>query len=370
MTTPQCRKIYTCTPVAFHADDWFFIRDTGLISATLRSLGVDSKTIMPLPWYDGDKQEHVIRTMPANLRSVQWWKEQEVDAVILYSWGDPRYTLVARAIRKAGIKLTIHLDFNGHEFTPITKFPRRLRAYVINKLRALHLSYAHTITAPPTADALLRNNPYYGPRIADKLHPFVTPVAPHFRYDGSTKAPIVLCIGNWTLSVKRPDFMRQTVTELTARHPEVQVHIYGKTDAACTDWHSALPTSQKERIHLTGFVDNSNLPSIYNQASICLCTSESEGTHISSAEALCCGCSIVTTSRPKQLPMVHWYTTQNSGRIAAEDTPQALATAIIDELLAWQHGERNPHTIAETWQPLFLADLALTKLFNMTSPHA
>jgi glycosyltransferase involved in cell wall biosynthesis len=351
--------------VAFHADDWFFIRDTGLISSTLRSLGVDSKTIMPLPWYDGDKQEHVIRTRPTNLRSVQWWKEQEVDAVILYSWGDPRYTLVARAIRKAGIKLIIHLDFNGHDFTPITKFPRALRAYVINKLRALHLSYAHTITTTPTADNFLRNNSYYGPSIADKLHPFVTPVAPYFRYNGEKKEPTVLCIGNWTLPVKRPEFMRNTIAHLLAQHPTVKVEIYGKTDEAINTWHASLPPEQQQRVHLAGFADNASLPDIYNRSQICLCASESEGTHISSAEALCCGCSIVTTNRPERLPMVHWYTTKSSGSIAEQDSPASVASAVIHELAAWQQGERNPGSIASTWQPFFRADIALSNLFHL-----
>lgn len=365
MNAATCKKIYTCTPVAFHADDWFFIRDTGLISSTLRSLGVESKTIMPLPWYDGDQQEHIVRTAPTNLRSTRWWTAQELDAVVLYSWGDPRYTLVARAIRKAGIRLIIHLDFNGQDFTPITKFPRALRSYVINKLRALHLSYAHTITTTPTADNFLRNNSYYGPAIADKLHPFVTPVAPHFRYNGEKKEPTVLCIGNWTLPVKRPDFMRSTISQLLELHPTVQVEIYGKTDEQSRAWHTALPREQQQRVHLAGFADNATLPEIYNRAQICLCTSESEGTHISSAEALCCGCSIVTTNRPERLPMVHWYTTKDSGCISEHDTPSSLASAITQELNAWQHGQRNPQHISATWQPLFLSDIALSNLFHL-----
>ena len=335
MNAATCKKIYTCTPVAFHADDWFFIRDTGLISSTLRSLGVESKTIMPLPWYDGDKQEHIVRTAPTNLRSTRWWKAQELDAVVLYSWGDPRYTLVARAIRKAGIRLIIHLD------------------------------YAHTITTTPTADNFLRNNSYYGPAIADKLHPFVTPVAPHFRYNGEKKEPTVLCIGNWTLPVKRPDFMRSTISQLLEQHPTVQVEIYGKTDEHSHAWHTALPLEHRQRVRLAGFADNATLPEIYNRAQICLCTSESEGTHISSAEALCCGCSIVTTNRPERLPMVHWYTSKDSGCISEHDTPSSLASAITQELNAWQHGQRNPQHISATWQPLFLSDIALSNLFHL-----
>jgi len=46
------------------------------------------------------------------LRSITWWKEQEFDQVILYSWGATRFTPIARAIKKAGIHLIVHLDMN------------------------------------------------------------------------------------------------------------------------------------------------------------------------------------------------------------------------------------------------------------------
>ena len=104
------KKIYCCTTRSFPANEHFFIRDTGLISSTIREVfHLESKCIMPLPYHDSDMPEHVIRTEYKNLTSVTWWKSLGIDALVLYSWGAPRYLPVARAVHKAGIRLIIHI---------------------------------------------------------------------------------------------------------------------------------------------------------------------------------------------------------------------------------------------------------------------
>ena len=86
------RKIYCCTPVAFIADEsTFFIRDTGLVSRSMRNDGAESKVIMPLPYYEEDLRDEILRTEYKNLESAAWWRSLQLDAVILYSWAYPRY---------------------------------------------------------------------------------------------------------------------------------------------------------------------------------------------------------------------------------------------------------------------------------------
>lgn len=357
------RAIYTCTPVAFHANGSFFCRDTGLISRTLRDRGVQSKTVMPLPWHDDDQPEHIIRTTPAHLRNPRWWRSLGIDALMLYSWGDPRYTAIARAVHKAGIPLIIQLDFNG-AFLPTEKFPRTLRQWLIDTLRALHLRYADVLSTSPRGKEYLRHARRYGPAFADKCHPLITPVAPCFRYNGGSKEARVICVGNWQEEVKRPGFLMETLQHLLALHPHVGIDICGPAPASMESWHAQLLPASRERVILHGTVTHANLASLYNAAQISLCTSASEGTHNASGEALCCGCSIVTTNRPERLPMVHWYTTRQSGLIAGSDTPQAVAKALADELAHWQAGQRDPAAIAAAWAPLFRVDLALGPLFR------
>ena len=52
--SPHGKHIFICTPVAFHGNDFFFIRDTVLICMNLCRLRVESKAIMPLPFHEDD----------------------------------------------------------------------------------------------------------------------------------------------------------------------------------------------------------------------------------------------------------------------------------------------------------------------------
>lgn len=356
------RKVYTCTPVSFPANAHFFTRDTGLVSRTLRDLGYESSTIMPLPWHADDEKEHIIRVAPAMLRSTKWWRSLGIDAVVLYSWGDPRYTLIARAIHQAGIKLILQLDFNGH-FLKAEKFPRILRGYVVNVLRSRHLSYADAIAASPIAKVYLRGHRMYGSAIADKCHTMPTAVDNRFTYSGVVKERRIICVGNWEDPIKRPAFMRETMQILLEEDANLQVDLCGPFSAACESWWLALPPTQRERLHLLGAVSHAELPALYNRAQVSVCTSESEGTHGVSAEALCCGCSIVTPNR-ERLRMVHWYTTRDSGTIADDDTPAALASAIRAELDAWSCHKRDPHSITQSWQQVFHTATTLPRILQ------
>ena len=362
---PKYKKIYCCTPVAFHANDGFWIRDTGLISTTLRKMGIESKCIMPLPFYDDDQKEGLIRTEYKNLKSAAWWKSLGLDALILYSWGAPRYLPIARAIHKAGIKLMLHLDMSDrlHNWMDGT-LRGLLKDLRINILRRMHLNYADCITGSEQLINALRNSIFYGKKIADKCTNLPSPVNPNFTLSSHPKDYKVTCIGRWTEDdlVKRPDFCIQTAQELVKIDPDIIVEIYGRTGKAIEHLYENTDTG-KERIFLKGLTSNKDLPQICRSSMVNYCTSRSEGTHVASSEALCCGCSVVTTPR-KELSTIHWYTSKNSGAIAEQDTPQSLAQAIANELIAWKKGERSAKEIANAWQPIFHIDKVFNKIFK------
>lgn len=364
---PAYKKIYTCTPVAFHANDGFHIRDTGLIASTLRSMGVESRCIMPLPYYEDDQREYLIRTEYSNLESADWWRSLGIDALVLYSWGAPRYTAIARAVHHAGILLLVHLDMtaNLHGVRNGT-FYGFIKDIAVNILRCRHLAYADYISASSPLIASLQNSIFYGRKIARKARAFPTPVAKHFRYTSTTKQYRVVCVGRWSDSpedaVKRPEFCIRTALELVKLDSEVVVEIHGRIGASVLAIYDAAETG-KERVQLKGTTANHELPSVYQKAMVSYCSSLSEGTHIASAEALCCGCSVAVPPRAT-LSTVQWYTTKQSGAVAEQDTPESLAKAIKAELCAWKRGERDAVQIANAWQNVFHADKALTRIFN------
>lgn len=377
------RAIYTCTPVAFHANRGFHIRDTGLIARHLRLLGFESKCIMPLPYYDDDtERDNLIRVEMEKLRDPEWWRSLGIDGVVLYSWAAPRYGAIARAIRRAGLWLSIHLDTSGNFWGDawetaglFKKLELCWRMPVTDFLRARHLRCADVITTSPPVQEILRHHYLYGAAIADKVQIMPCPVARECAYDGTPKEPLILFIGRWDdPEPKRPEYMMAALDELfgplAAELPAgTKVDICGTLTPELRAWHAALPESARTAITLVGYVDNALLPTYYNRASVLACPSRHESTHIVSAEALCCGASVVVSPRSRELPVVCWYTTRESGRIAKQDTPRSFAEAIRDELLVWQKGQRNPRHIASSWQPVFHADLAMARILHLPAPR-
>ena len=105
-------RFFTCTPVAFGGGADFFARDSGLLCRGFQSLGVESRAVMPgerRPEDDAD----LIRTEYGNLESAEWWRSHNLDGVVLYAWGRPKFRKVAAAIHNAGIFLVLNQDSGG-----------------------------------------------------------------------------------------------------------------------------------------------------------------------------------------------------------------------------------------------------------------
>ena len=64
-------RVSTCTPVDFAGDESFFSRVSGMFCRRLRSIGVDSRAIMPGPTRLGDNPL-LIRTDTE--KAIWWWR--------------------------------------------------------------------------------------------------------------------------------------------------------------------------------------------------------------------------------------------------------------------------------------------------------
>ena len=111
---------FTCTPVAFGGGPDFFTRDSGLLCRGFQGLGMASMAVMPGPRQPED-QADLIRTDYANLESADWWRSLNLDGVVLYAWGQPRFRKVAAAIRAADVTLVLNQD-NGGLVSPLAGF--------------------------------------------------------------------------------------------------------------------------------------------------------------------------------------------------------------------------------------------------------
>ena len=113
-------RIFTCTPVAFGGGPDFFARDSGLLCRGFQAIGCESMAVMPGERKPEDETD-LIRTEFTNLESVDWWRGQDLDGVVLYAWGRPKFRKVAAAIHEAGIFLVLNQD-NGGLVSPLAGF--------------------------------------------------------------------------------------------------------------------------------------------------------------------------------------------------------------------------------------------------------
>ena len=379
---PAKHKWFTCTPVRFVGDHTFFARDSGLLCKGFQEIGVECKAIMPGPPMEVDQTEDLIRTDYGNLEDPVWWASLGGEGVVFYGWGSGKYVKIARAIKQAGLNLVSHMDtagifsiFNGlpdypksllaickgessNAFVSYTRFALRFAnastfGIIKNDLsRAKHLKQADVIGAitPIAMDRIRRVCHIYGGNdLAAKVKLIPHPNSSLMRYDPAIpKETLLVATGRWDdTKIKGTELLLTTVGLILEKSADAKVEIYGTIPPLMYSWHQALPEKARTQVKLIGTVRNDILAIALQRASISLCTSLREGYHTASAEALCCGCSIVGPD-VAEIPSMKWFTEGGRGRMSYRQ-PEPMARAILGELQAWQAGERDPQAISRKW---------------------
>ena len=372
-------RIYTCTPVEFGGGPDFFARDSGLLCRGLQSLGIESRAVMPGNARAGDESD-LIRIAYANLESASWWREQKIDALVLYAWGRPKFRKVARAIHEAGIFLILNQDNGGyisplagwrgwfHEKWIMSGQGADLRSWlrfvvsslkettlgllITDPLRASHLKQGDIIAcvSPQAANVYQRLcNRYGGRNLASKVKVIPHAVEPIFKDLGATKLKQIICVGRWLDIVqKRQGRMMKVFDRLLVSDHEISFVIAGEITTKLRGWHASLDDSKKLRVRLLGKLDRTALAKVMAQSQIFYSSSAYESFGIAAAEALCSGCSVVA-HRSVSMSSFEWFVSENSGALAEVDSVDAHVEALSAELEAWENGRRIASTISRTW---------------------
>jgi glycosyltransferase involved in cell wall biosynthesis len=369
----------SCTPVPFIANDHFFGRDSGLINRSLQAIGIESVSIMAGTRH-ADEPDDLIRASLDQLSSSDWWRSLQLDVVVLYAWGDPRYLSIAKAIRSSGAFLIQNLDSSGIE-TPYAnphrwwrsirdsiRGPQPLKArlricarairdlipriYEHSRLRMLAESDVLACVSPPARDRMSEYASALGaPDLIEKLHVIPHPVVDDMRYHPQEKRNRVLCVGRWNEiddHQKDPRLTLQILTRFLQNFPDWDAEVIGRGAESLTSRIKVIPESIKPRIHFTNFLDRNLLREKYLESRILLCASRYESFHISSAEALCCGASVVTARHPL-LASTSWFTSDNSGTLAENRSLASFVQALATEAKTWNQGQRDPVNISAAW---------------------
>lgn len=388
---------FTCTPVAFGGGSDFFARDSGLLSRGFRMISVESMAVMPGERKQEDEAD-LIRTDYANLESAEWWRAQNLDGVVLYAWGAPRYRRVAKAIRDSGARLVLNQDSSGM-VSPLCGLRPWLReqaalnggmasmrtAAAIAKgitlgllrtdpLRAFHLKQGDLIAAlhPEAADNFRRLCRIYGGRsLAERVTVIPHAISPSLAYEQGSppKQNRIIAIGRWDDVIqKRPALLTEVIGRLLSRDEHVAVDLVGNLTERIQAWHHGLPPEAARRVHLHGKLPHEEIRCLLLAARILYCPSAYESFHIASAEALCCGCSVVAADKPA-LASLRWFVSRDSGTLAATDDAHGHLDALRVETALWETGGRDPLAISRTWCETLHADKVAERIIKVIAEN-
>lgn len=387
---------YTCTPVRFLGDHTFFARDSGLLCMGFNEIGIKCKAIMPGPVMANDQTEDLIRTDYKNLEDPEWWRQLGGKGVVLYAWGMGKYRKIAEAIRKSGMILVSHLDTGGilGIINGIPEYSGSLwrctlsnsNSYLVASLqyatrfcyavsiglirndlgRAIHLQYADIIgSTSPIALERIKNvcRIYGGDDLASRVHLIPHPNASYMTTGDTVKERLMVAIGRWDdEKVKGTEILKETCKILLEKDADLQIEIYGPRPVSMDNWHKCLDPQTRKRLHLVGLVPNIELRKALQRAQVELCTSLTESNHTVSAEALCCGCSVVGPDVP-EIPSMKWFTTPY-GTLTPR-TAEALSLGVLAELKAWDKADRIPSVISDHWTKIFHAPNVARRILDL-----
>jgi glycosyltransferase involved in cell wall biosynthesis len=345
--------------------------------------------VMPTPSWPQDEPD-VLRVPRAELEGRAFWQTQGVEAVILYSWADPRYTRVACAIHEAGVRLFVNMDTGGlmSPFVEGATFCSSLfRAQVrqrgliagtvsaaariahqllnvrLHLKRLQHMAFADVVGAvsPMATERIRKYARLFGRQdVADKTHFVSHPIDPTMRYDGTPKEERVVVVGRWDDPVKQPPLLIAVASQVLGARPDARMVIVGKQSTRCADEIVARVACARGRVIAHERLSHAELCREMGRAQVSLCTSFSEGFHTVSGEALLCGCSVVSCRSPRLPSLQYFADGGRSGRMCEKE--DGLADALAAELADWAAGRRDGRRIADEWRDRVAAPAVLRRI--------
>jgi len=375
------QKWFTCTPYRFPGDQSFFNRESGLLCKGFQEIGVDSKAVMPGPAVENDQANDLIRTDYKNLEDADWWRQFNLDGVVLYAWGLPKYTAIARAINQAGVFLISSIDASGLyspyagglEYARLTiqnrisnygwmagpliaaaSIARSLFPNLYDKRRLEHLSHADKVTmvTPQAVEIMKLLAQKFGfPGVAINTKYVPHPQLPTYTYDGTPKENLIVTVGRWDRKSwfqKNPQLLLNSLERFLESRSDYHSIIVGSSVGELAPLLNKISQNAAARITLIPFLSPDDLRDAYRRSKIGFWTSRHEGQQGTGAQALCCGCSVVSTTGIAMSCFAH-YASRGSGRQSIRNNAWLLADALKMEANAWDEGDRDPLVISNRW---------------------
>ncbi len=355
----------------------FWFRDLGALTQEFLRTGVDSKFVALGSQAKMEAGKPLILCSREEMASTDWWKSHNVDGVVLNSWGAPRFTPIARAIKFAGARLIIRLDTDGIK-SPRTDFKRYLSsAYLgardggtrfpaasalcksiafrlfpqIHDLKFfdhLELADAVLVESLPAKRYIERLAKTHGrsPAIR-KLH-----VLPHFAAvekgcdPALPKKSQILAVGRWDATQKDGASLIRALGRALEARSDYTAKVVGSGRDYIEPFYRELPESIQRRLVLVGLQTHEQVQQHCRESRIIFFSSRFEGFPFAASEALCCGCTVVGSVT---LPSMSHIATCGGGTVALSRSVTNLADALVVEVDAWETGWRDAESISTKW---------------------
>jgi len=390
-------RIFAVSPIPLTKDSWD--RGITLIYRGLETLGVESQCVR-LNTTDGAGFPGVIQTTMENMCSADWWKQHELDALVINSWGSPKYTPIIQAAKDAGIKVLARLDTNGIN-TPFlnplayTQYNySSFRDKDFNSLKALFASMVKTplyaipsvydmkhlkqleivdfigVESPEAHERLTRMFKYYKRNhLIEKLAIIRQPAAPDIIAtnieDLPEKQKSIIAVGRWNAHQKNTPLLVKTIVETLKRKEDYELHLIGSGQDIIQNLLRKAPEDVKSRIHIYDSIPHTKVVEIFQRSQICLITSRYESGPLVASEALCCGCTFFAQDND-YVPLKAIRDLNAGG--GTKGSAKKLASGLILQMEDWNAGKYDSKTIASKSRDVFaytkIAEEVL-KLFNI-----
>ncbi|MCB1131471.1 MAG: glycosyltransferase, partial [Verrucomicrobiae bacterium] len=229
---------------------------------------------------------------------------------------------------------------------------------LFDKKRLEHLSHADLVTmVTPQGTQILKSiaRRFGHSRVAERTHYLPHPQLPLFTYDGREKENIVVSVGRWSKDAwfqKNPKLLLQSLAGFMEVRTDYRSVIVGSSVELLQPLIEELCGHLRNRFELIPFLSPEELRDVYLKSKIGFWTSRHEGQQGTGSQALCCGCSTVSTNGVSMNCFAH-YADRSSGRQAIQNDSSFLTDALVMEAHAWDAGHRDPHEISRNWTAEF-----------------
>jgi glycosyltransferase involved in cell wall biosynthesis len=396
MKSPTHVAVAIMLPYRREGDFWG--RDAGLLTRGFEELGVrstlvalDPGTSDPVP--SGSTNGRMVLTGPAQLASAAWWRSLRADLVVLFGWTLPRFEPVRSAIREVTPRLVERMDTDG------------MRAAWLDPRLFLYLSWAQAMDrlgarspwswkslpagvagAAWTLRSLLGGSTIgrrdarvvagipsvlvesevaagrirrwlagYGHR-AGNIH--VVPHAVHVAGlpapDESKKKPArIVSVGRWRSFQKNYECTLRLAREFLRASPDHEFVFAGECPPKAGGGPGIIHWGHKSRGELGALMLDSR---------VLFSASRYESFHLSAAEALCCGCTIVMNDSCPTAPL---FAALGGGTVASGTGRHDLLRALLEDAGKWKRGEYDPVEISARCRNFFSPESVARQILDL-----